>query len=104
MGQDRQKSMPALSPSSRENQLIALATLNAEEQLSNRTASSQVICHYLKMGSTKENLEKEILMKKIELLEAQTIAIKSSEKIEELYEKAIDAMKHYGGQENSNED
>ena len=55
------KGRPAISPEARENQMIALAVDLAEEQLRNGTASSQVITHYLKLGSTKEKIEKEIL-------------------------------------------
>ena len=52
---------PALTPEARENQLIYLATDLAEKQLREGTASSQVITHYLKLGSTKEKLEREKL-------------------------------------------
>ena len=54
---------PALTPEARENQLISLAVDLAEQQLRDGTASSQVITHYLKLGSTKEKIEKEILEK-----------------------------------------
>jgi hypothetical protein len=87
---------------SRENQLIELAVKLAEEQLSAGTASSQVITHYLKLGSTKERLEKEKLMKENELLKAKTESLKSQKKIEELYINALNAMRTYSGQEDSN--
>ena len=48
------KMRPALTPEARENQLISLAVDLAERQLLEGTASSQVITHYLKLGSTKE--------------------------------------------------
>ena len=48
------KIRPALSPEARENQLVSLAVDLAEKQLLEGTASSQVITHYLKLGSTKE--------------------------------------------------
>ncbi len=88
---------PALTPEARENQLIYLATDLAEKQLREGTASSQVITHYLKLGSTKEKIEKEILEKQKELISAKTEAIKSAKKIEELYTNAISAMKQYSG-------
>ena len=47
------KMRPALTPEARENQMIALAVDLAEQQLRDGTASSQVITHYLKLGSTK---------------------------------------------------
>lgn len=95
---------PALTPESRENQLISLAVDLAERQLQEGTASSQVITHYLKLGSTKEKIEKEILEKQKELISAKTEALKSAKRIEELYSEAIKAMRSYNGQDNNDED
>lgn len=88
---------PALTPEARENQLIYLATELAEQQLRDGTASSQVITHYLKLGSTKERIEKEILEKQKELISAKTENLRSARRIEELYSNAISAMREYGG-------
>ena len=63
------KIRPASSPEAREKQLISLAVNLAEKQLMEGTASSQVITHYLKLGSTREQLETEIREKKKELIE-----------------------------------
>lgn len=86
---------PATSIEARENQLIALATNLAEEQLRAGTASSQVITHYLKLGSTREILEQESLKEKVRLDEAKTESLQSAKRIEELYDNAIAAMKNY---------
>lgn len=95
--ESKPKQKPATTPEGRENQLIALAVDCAEEQLRNGTASSQVICHYLKLGSTRERLEKEMLEKKVELMTAQKESLDASQRIEELYSKALDAMRLYSG-------
>ena len=92
------KIRPALSPEARENQLVSLAVDLAEKQLLEGTASSQVITHYLKLGSTKERIEKEILEKQKELIEAKTQSLQSAKRIEELYSNALDAMRNYSGQ------
>ena len=92
------KMRPALSPEARENQLVSLAVDLAEQQLRDGTASSQVITHYLKLGSTKERIEKEILEKQKELIEAKTQSLQSAQRIEELYKNALDAMRKYSGQ------
>ena len=89
---------PATSVEARENQLISLAVDLAERQLSEGTASSQVITHYLKLGTTKERLEKEKLEKENELLKAKTEAIQSAKRVEELYKDALNAMRSYSGQ------
>ena len=91
------KIRPALTPEARENQLISLAVDLAEKQLLEGTASSQVITHYLKLGTTKEKLEREILEKQKELIEAKTENLQSAKRIEELYKNALDAMKNYSG-------
>lgn len=91
---------PALSPENRESQLISYAIDLAEKQLREGTASSQVITHYLKLGSTKEKIEQEILLKQKDLISAKTEAIKSAKRIEELYTEAIKAMRSYGGHGN----
>lgn len=89
---------PALTPEARENQMIALAVDLAEKQLIEGTASSQVITHYLKLGSTKERIEKEILEKQKELITAKTEALQSAKRVEELYANALNAMRNYSGQ------
>ena len=94
---DSKNIRPALTPEARENQLIYLATNLAEQQLRDGTASSQVITHYLKLGSSKEKLEQEILMENKKLLTAKTEALQSAKRIEELYANAISAMRQYGG-------
>lgn len=91
------KRRPALTPEARENQLIALAVDLAEKQLIEGTASSQVITHYLKLGSTKERIEKEILEKQKELISAKTEAIKDSKDMKVLYKEALSAMQRYSG-------
>lgn len=96
-GSESKKIRPALTPEARENQLIYLATDLAEQQLRDGTASSQVITHYLKLGSTKERIEKEILEKQKELITAKTEALQSAKRIEELYSNAISAMRKYSG-------
>lgn len=77
--------------------MISLAVDLAEKQLLEGTASSQVITHYLKLGSTKERIEKEILEKQKELISAKTESIQSAKRVEELYTNAIEAMKRYSG-------
>lgn len=91
------KMRAALTPEARENQLIYLATDLAEKQLREGTASSQVITHYLKLGSSKEKLEQDILRENKKLLTAKTEALQSAKRVEELYTEAITAMRRYSG-------
>ena len=100
----RTRRRPALTLEGRENQLVSLAVDLAEKQLMEGTASSQVITHYLKLGSTKERIEKEILEKQKDLIDAKVQSLKSAKKIEELYQNALDAMRSYSGQDDRYDD
>lgn len=92
------KMRPALTPEARENQLISLAVDLVEERLRNGTASSQETTHFLKLGSTKAKLEKRILEKQEELLDAKTESIRSARRMEEMYADAMKAFMSYSGQ------
>lgn len=89
---------PGLTPESEENLCISLATDLAKKQLLEGTASSQVITHFLKLGTTLARLEKEKLELENENLKAKTEALKSQQHSEELMEKAINAFRTYSGQ------
>lgn len=86
---------PATTPEGRENQLINLAIDLAEQQLSAGTASSQVITHYLKLGSTKERLEKEKLIQENALLRAKTERIESDARNDEFFQQVTSALRSY---------
>lgn len=90
---------PGTTPEARENQLIAAAVDLAERQILAGTASSQVISHYLKLGSSRERLEQKRLELEGELLQAKSDLMASQKKVEELYAQALNAMRSYAGQE-----
>lgn len=95
-GTDR-KTRPAISIDAREQQMISYAIDLAEKQLREGTASSQVITHYLKLGSPKERLEREILEEQKELIKAKAQNIRTMESQNELLEKAMKAFTSYKG-------
>lgn len=76
----------------------------ASRQIQDGSASSQVITHYLKLGSSRERLEQERLHNENILLEAKKTALESAARIEELYTNAIRAMRSYAGDEEPEED
>ena len=77
--------------------MIGLAMDLAEEQLRNGTASAQVIAHFLKLGSTREKAELDMIRRKTENLDAKTESIRQGGHIEELYAEAMRAMRGYKG-------
>jgi hypothetical protein len=96
-GTTRSRRRPATSPEVREMQLADAAYDLAEEQLESGTASSQVITHFLKMGSTRERLEQERMRHEVELMEVKKEQLAAQQRVEELYANALDAMRGYSG-------
>lgn len=90
-------SKPSPTIEGREDELISLAFDAIEKRIRDGTATGGELIHFAKLGSTKERLEKEIMEHQKELIEAKTDALKTQKSVEELYSKALDAMKSYGG-------
>lgn len=89
---------PATTPEARENQMIAMAVDLAERQIADGTASAQVITHFLKLGTTRERLEQKKLELESDLLRVRAESLEANKGAEELYSKALDAMRTYTGQ------
>lgn len=102
--QSRRKA--ATTPAGRESQMISLAERLAENQLRDGSASAQVITHYLKLGSSREQLEQQRLAGEVNLQVAKIEAMGSTQRLEEMYSKAMDAFRGYQGRpaEEPNED
>lgn len=94
---------PAQSLEARENQLILLATNLAEKQLREGTASSQVIAHYLKLGSTRERLEQERIKHENMLAKAKTESIEMQKQQEIEIREVMEAFRAYSGQDDDDE-
>lgn len=86
------------SQEQRESQLIALAYDLVEQRMRDGTASANEVCHFLRLGSSRDRLEREVKEEQKKLIGAKTGAYESSKRLEILYKDAIDAMKRYSGQ------
>lgn len=95
---------PGLSPESNENQCISLAMDIAKQKLLDGTASNSMILHFLKLGTTREQLERERLEVQMELDKAKKEALESQSKVEQLYAEAMKAMQLYSGYSSNNEE
>lgn len=93
----KRKTKAAESVEENENQMILLANELSKQRLINGTASSQEIVYWLKAGSTRERLEREILERQKAQIEAKTDNLRSSAHSDELYAKALEAMSRYSG-------
>lgn len=90
---------PATTPERREQQLVEAAVNLAEQQIRTGKVSSQVLTHYLKLGTTREQLEQERLREENTLLRAKVEQLASGANVEQLYKDALDAMRSYQGRE-----
>lgn len=91
----KSKGIPAKTPQENERRLINLAMQLAEKKLAEGSASSQLICHFLKLATTKEELELEKLRSDIRVADAKEKQLQSYEDIKSLLTGAMDAMKSY---------
>lgn len=98
---ERRRHRPATTDDSREGQLVNQAMDLAEKQMHEGSASSQVITHFLKLGSSRERLEQERLRNENEVLRAKVEAMASAKRVEELYAAALQAMRSYAGEEDT---
>lgn len=94
----------AVTQDARESQLIALAMDLVEQRLRNGTATSQETVHFLRLGSIREQMERQKLENENILLRAKTQALESQARMEELYAAAIAAMRKYNGDASRDED
>lgn len=87
----------ARTPEAREAQLAAMAYDLAEEQIREGTVSSQVMVHFLKVGSTREKIELQKQKQETILVEAKVKDLQNVEEMKKLYMEAMDAMRGYAG-------
>lgn len=92
-----QKKFTARTPKARENYLINLAMNLAEEKLKNGTATSQLICHFLTLATTKEQLSNEKLRSDLDVANAKIKQMEAQENRAEMYDKVLEAMRSYTG-------
>ena len=98
------RKLPAPTPEIAEQRCIESAYALAQAQLDEGSASPSVIVHFLKMGTERAQLERMKLEKETELLKTRESSIRNAEHTDELYSRAIQAMKEYNGQLDEEDD
>lgn len=90
------KSMtPPLNDESQEVKLVALALRQAQQQLEDGTASSQIVTHFLKLGSIRAQIELEKLELENRLLEEKIEAERAGQRLNEMFEEVLHALRSY---------
>ena len=95
---------PATTLEGREEQLVAAAMDLVERRIQQGTASAQETVHFLRLGSVRNQLEQDKLRRENEVLQTRVKDMESRRSSEELYAKALAAMRGYQGLEEVEED
>lgn len=88
---------PATTLEGREDQLIAAAMDLVERRISEGTASAQETVHFLRLGSRRNQLEQDKLRHEGLVLQTRVREMESRRSSEELYSRALAAMRGYQG-------
>lgn len=91
--------MPARTEEEEEKLACGLAMDLAIEWMRDGTAPAQVVTHFLKIGSLREQAELEKTRREIELLKAKKKAIELAEEQDKKYEEVIKAISSYAGKD-----
>lgn len=89
----------ATTTEQRENIIVGLTMDLAERQIREGSASSQVMTHFLKLGTVREEIERDNLRSTNKLLQARVDSLQSAGNSEKLYMDAIAAMTQYRPEE-----
>ena len=95
---------PASTLEGREDQLINAAMNLVERRIQDGTASAQETVHFLRLGSVRNQLEQDKLRNENEVLKTRVKDMESRKSSEELYTRALQAMRGYQGLDNLEEE
>lgn len=93
----RRKPTIARTPQANENEMIALAMQVAKKKLEDGTASSQMIVHFLQLGTEKAKLERAKLEAETKLAESKAEAMQMMKTSEQSTIEALAAFRRYQG-------
>lgn len=93
----RRKKAERLTPEGRESYMMSLAMDQAEEMLEEHRAPQSVLIHFLKLATTKAQVELEKLKAETDLTSNKADLVESQRKSDEVAEKALAAFKTYAG-------
>lgn len=88
---------PTFSPENQIQRCIGLAYDEAERRLADGTATSQLICAFIEMGTAESKLRLAELEAEIKLKETKAESIATMADYERVTREAIEAMSHYTG-------
>ena len=92
--------IPPRTEEEEEKRACGLAIDLATKWMEEGTAPAQIVLHYLKIASQREQIELEKTKYEIELIKAKKKSIESEEEQEKRYQEVIKAISSYAGKDN----
>lgn len=86
---------PPIDDIGMENKLISLALQQAEDQLKAGTASSQIITHFLRLGSQRALVEQAKIELETELLKEKIRSEQTGQQMSEMVAEVLTALRSY---------
>lgn len=86
---------PAINDEDQESKLISLAFSQAQKELEEQSASSQVVTHFLRLGSQRAKIELQKLTLENQLLEEKIISERRNQDLSDSVQQVLAALKSY---------
>jgi hypothetical protein len=86
---------PAINDEDQESKLISLAFSQAQKELEEQSASSQVITHFLRLGSQRAKIELQKLILENQLLEEKIVSERRNQDLSDSVQQVLAALKSY---------
>jgi len=86
---------PPINDEAYEKKLTSLALAQVQSQLEDKTASSQVLTHFLKLASQRSSIELKKLELESQLIEAKINSEQSGEQLKEMITEVLAALTTY---------
>lgn len=91
----KQRTTPPINDAEQESKMIDLAVSQARNQLERETASSQIVTHYLRLGSLRAQVELEKLQLENNLLEEKITSEQQGQQLNEMVQEVLQALNRY---------
>lgn len=92
---EKRTTTPPINDAELESKMIDLATSQAREQLETGTASSQIVTHYLRLGSLRAQVELKKLELENNLLEEKITSEQQGQQLNEMVQEVLAALNSY---------
>lgn len=91
----KSEQQPSMDPEAMTNRLIAKAFQLAEQRLTDGTATSAEVVHFLKLANKEQKLKEKMIESQSQLMDAKVTSIKNAESNKAIAQEALSALSSY---------